>query len=410
MSPSFVNYKSAINWLFEQLPQYQRQGGSAYKPGLERTQKLMAHLGHPEQKIKSIHIAGTNGKGSTAHMLASVLQSAGYRVGLYTSPHLLDFRERIRLNGQMISESDVFDFLNTHAPVFLSMGLSFFEMTVGMAFDYFARQSPDVVIVETGMGGRLDSTNVITPVLSIITNIGMDHTQFLGNTLTDIAREKAGIIKTEVPVVVGQYTEETLPVFKTVSTDQSAPLILAQELTYFDLESDLKGGYQKDNKRTVLVAIDQLIAIGFSVAQHHIEHGLKHVQNQTGLLGRWQILAREPLLICDTAHNVDGLAMTMQQLLTLPAKQLHLVLGFVSDKALEDILKLMPKSGIYYYCAPDNLRAMPVAHLSQKAQSVGLKGEAYQSVQEALDEALNQAESEDVIYVGGSTFVVAEVL
>lgn len=410
MSPSFVNYKSAINWLFEQLPQYQRQGGSAYKPGLERTQKLMAHLGHPEQKIKSIHIAGTNGKGSTAHMLASVLQSAGYRVGLYTSPHLLDFRERIRLNGQMISESDVFDFLNTHAPVFLSMGLSFFEMTVGMAFDYFARQSPDVVIVETGMGGRLDSTNVITPVLSIITNIGMDHTQFLGNTLTDIAREKAGIIKTEVPVVVGQYTEETLPVFKAVSTDQSAPLILAQELTYFDLESDLKGGYQKDNKRTVLVAIDQLIATGFSVAQHHIEHGLKHVQNQTGLLGRWQILAREPLLICDTAHNVDGLAMTMQQLLTLPAKQLHLVLGFVSDKALEDILKLMPKSGIYYYCAPNNLRAMPVAHLSQKAREVGLKGEAYQSVQEALDEALNQAESEDVIYVGGSTFVVAEVL
>lgn len=410
MSPSFVNYKSAINWLFEQLPQYQRQGGSAYKPGLERTQKLMAHLGHPEQKIKSIHIAGTNGKGSTAHMLASVLQSAGYRVGLYTSPHLLDFRERIRLNGQMISESDVFDFLNTHAPVFLSMGLSFFEMTVGMAFEYFARQSPDVVIVETGMGGRLDSTNVITPVLSIITNIGMDHTQFLGNTLTDIAREKAGIIKTEVPVVVGQYTEETLPVFKAVSTDQSAPLILAQELTYFDLESDLKGGYQKDNKRTVLVAIDQLITIGFSVSQHHIEHGLKHVQNQTGLLGRWQILAREPLLICDTAHNVDGLAMTMQQLLTLPAKQLHLVLGFVSDKALEDILKLMPKSGIYYYCAPDNLRAMPVAHLSQKAREVGLKGEAYQSVQEALDEALNQAESEDVIYVGGSTFVVAEVL
>lgn len=410
MSPSFVNYKSAINWLFEQLPQYQRQGGSAYKPGLERTQKLMAHLGHPEQKIKSIHIAGTNGKGSTAHMLASVLQSAGYRVGLYTSPHLLDFRERIRLNGQMISESDVFDFLNTHAPVFLSMGLSFFEMTVGMAFEYFARQSPDVVIVETGMGGRLDSTNVITPVLSIITNIGMDHTQFLGNTLRDIAREKAGIIKTEVPVVVGQYTEETLPVFKAVSTDQSAPLILAQELTYFDLESDLKGGYQKDNKRTVLVAIDQLITIGFSVSQHHIEHGLKHVQNQTGLLGRWQILAREPLLICDTAHNVDGLAMTMQQLLTLPAKQLHLVLGFVSDKALEDILKLMPKSGIYYYCAPNNLRAMPVAHLSQKAREVGLKGEAYQSVQEALDEALNQAESEDVIYVGGSTFVVAEVL
>ena len=410
MSPSFVNYKSAINWLFEQLPQYQRKGGSAYKPGLERTQKLMAHLGHPEQKIKSIHIAGTNGKGSTAHMLASVLQSAGYRVGLYTSPHLLDFRERIRLNGQMISESDVFDFLNTHAPVFLSMGLSFFEMTVGMAFEYFARQSPDVVIVETGMGGRLDSTNVITPVLSIITNIGMDHTQFLGNTLRDIAREKAGIIKTEVPVVVGQYTEETLPVFKAVSTDQSAPLILAQELTYFDLESDLKGGYQKDNKRTVLVAIDQLITIGFSVSQHHIEHGLKHVQNQTGLLGRWQILAREPLLICDTAHNVDGLAMTMQQLLTLPAKQLHLVLGFVSDKALEDILKLMPKSGIYYYCAPNNLRAMPVAHLSQKAREVGLKGEAYQSVQEALDEALNQAESEDVIYVGGSTFVVAEVL
>ena len=237
MSPSFVNYKSAINWLFEQLPQYQRQGGSAYKPGLERTQKLIAHLGHPEQKIKSIHIAGTNGKGSTAHMLASVLQSAGYRVGLYTSPHLLDFRERIRLNGQMISESDVFDFLNTHAPVFLSMGLSFFEMTVGMAFDFFARQSPDVVIVETGMGGRLDSTNVITPVLSIITNIGMDHTQFLGNTLTDIAREKAGIIKTEVPVVVGQYTEETLPVFKAVSTDQSAPLILAQELTYSTLKA-----------------------------------------------------------------------------------------------------------------------------------------------------------------------------
>ena len=410
MSPSLVNYKSAINWLFEQLPQYQRQGGAAYKPGLERTQKLMAHLGHPEQKIKSIHIAGTNGKGSTAHMLASVLQSAGYRVGLYTSPHLLDYRERIRLNGQMISESAVFDFLKKHAPVFQSMGLSFFEMTMGMAFDYFARQSLDVVIIETGMGGRLDSTNVITPVLSIITNIGMDHTQFLGNTLTDIAREKAGIIKTEVPLVVGQYTNETLPVFKAVAADQNAPLILAQELTYPDFESDLKGRYQKYNKRTVLAALDQLIAIGFPLEQHHIEHGLKNVQNHTGLMGRWQIMGYKPLLICDTAHNADGLAMTMEQLLTLRAKHVHLVLGFVSDKALEDILKLMPKSGIYYYCAPDNLRAIPVAHLSQKARAVGLKGEAYQSVQEALDEAFNQAESEDVIYVGGSTFVVAEVL
>jgi len=370
----------------------------------------MDYLGHPEEKIKTIHIAGTNGKGSTAHMLASVLQTAGNRVGLYTSPHLIDFRERIRVNGQMISESDVLNFLQTHYPVFQSMDLSFFEMTMGLAFDYFARQSLDVVIVETGMGGRLDSTNVITPVLSIITNIGLDHMQFLGNTRAAIAREKAGIIKAEVPVVIGQYTQETLTVFKEVTAEKNAPLILAQHQVYPDLESDLKADYQKFNRHTVLAALNQLSNMGFSVAQHHIEHGIKNVQNNTGLMGRWQIMSHEPLLIYDTAHNTQGLGVNMKQLSSLKAKQLHLVLGFMSDKVLQDILEVLPKVGIYYYCAPDNLRAMPVTELKQKAFGAGLKGKAYPSVKEALNQAIKQAESKDVIYVGGSTFVVAEVL
>ena len=406
----FKSYEEAVQWLYLQLPQYQRQGSTAYKPGLERTESLMANLNHPERGFKSIHIAGTNGKGSTAHMLASVLQTAGYRVGLYTSPHLKDFRERIRINGAPIPESEVLRFVQEHASEFSKMGLSFFEMTVGLAFDYFAQSSIDIAIVETGMGGRLDSTNVITPILSIITNIGLDHIQFLGGTLEAIAGEKAGIIKPGVPVVIGQYTKETLEVFQRVAKNLNAPLIKADEQEYEDYYSDLSGVYQRHNKKTVQSAIGQLRTLGYTIDQADILKGLAQVQNLTGLMGRWQIIGQKPQVICDTAHNIDGIKMTMAQLEDLKPSQLHLVLGFVNDKALEEIFDCLPKSGLYYFCAANNPRAMAADSLFELSQQKGLNGQVFDTVSAALQAAKSKATHNDVIYVGGSTFVVAEVL
>jgi dihydrofolate synthase/folylpolyglutamate synthase len=410
MTEVFKSYEEAVQWLYLQLPQYQRQGSTAYKPGLERTESLMANLNHPERGFKSIHIAGTNGKGSTAHMLASVLQTAGYRVGLYTSPHLKDFRERIRINGAPIPESEVLRFVQEHASEFSKMGLSFFEMTVGLAFDYFAQSSIDIAIVETGMGGRLDSTNVITPILSIITNIGLDHIQFLGGTLEAIAGEKAGIIKPGVPVVIGQYTKETLEVFQRVAKNLNAPLIKADEQEYEDYYSDLSGVYQRHNKKTVQSAIGQLRTLGYTIDQADILKGLAQVQNLTGLMGRWQIIGQKPQVICDTAHNIDGIKMTMAQLEDLKPSQLHLVLGFVNDKALEEIFDCLPKSGLYYFCAANNPRAMAADSLFELSQQKGLNGQVFDTVSAALQAAKSKATHNDVIYVGGSTFVVAEVL
>lgn len=410
MTEAFKSYEEAVQWLFLQLPQYQRQGAVAYKPGLERTESLMAYLNHPERGFKSIHIAGTNGKGSTAHMLASVFQTAGYRVGLYTSPHLKDFRERIRINGMPIPESQVLRFVQEHAAQFSKMGLSFFEMTVGLAFDYFAQSSIDIAIVETGMGGRLDSTNVITPILSVITNIGLDHMQFLGATLEAIAGEKAGIIKPGIPVVIGQYTEETLGVFQSVAKDLNAPLIKAQDCLHQEYQSDLNGAYQQYNKKTVLTALDVLRSLGYQFGEEQIVTGLVQVQKITGLMGRWQIIGQNPQVICDTAHNIDGIKITMGQLKDLKAGHLHLVMGFVNDKALDEIFDCLPKSGQYYFCAANNPRAMAVGSLFELGRQKGLNGQVFDTVSVALQAAKSEATKDDVIYVGGSTFVVAEVL
>lgn len=410
MNQVFTSYDDAIQWLFMQLPQYQRQGAAAYKPGLERTERLMAYLKNPERGFKSIHVAGTNGKGSTSHMLASVLQAAGYRVGLYTSPHLKDFRERIRIDGAPIPESAVLEFVQDHATTFSKMGLSFFEMTVGLAFEYFSKSNIDIAVIETGMGGRLDSTNVITPILSIITNIGLDHMQFLGGTLEAIAREKAGIIKPGVPVVIGQYNPQTITVFESMAGQLQAPLFKAQDLEHQEYQSDLIGSYQRFNKKTVLTALNLLTSLGYQLNDHHIVKGLAQVQKSTGLMGRWQVIGQNPMIICDTAHNIDGLTMTMTQLKDLNASQLHLVLGFVNDKALDQIFDCLPKSGLYYYCAANNPRAMAASDLSELGQRKGLNGRVFNAVIEAFNAAKSQAKPEDVIYVGGSTFVVAEVL
>ena len=410
MNQAFKTYDDAVQWLFLQLPQYQRQGAAAYKPGLARTERLMAYLNNPERRFKSIHVAGTNGKGSTAHMLASVLQAAGFRVGLYTSPHLKDFRERIRINGVSIAESDVLEFVQDHAAVFKEMGLSFFEMTVGLAFDYFDRSKVDVAIIETGMGGRLDSTNVILPILSVITNIGLDHIQFLGDTHQAIAREKAGIIKHKTPVVIGQYTDQTLEVFQSISNKLNAQLIKAQDQVYETYECDLKGAYQQLNQKTVLTALAVLKTQGFYISAQHIALGFSQVQKSTGLMGRWQTIGQRPLIICDTAHNADGLTVTMRQLDDLNAPQRHLVLGFVADKALADIFELLPKAGIYYFCAAHNPRAIEASKLEDLGSRMGLTSQTFNSVNEALSAAKSKASDQDVIYVGGSTFVVAEVL
>lgn len=410
MNQVFTSYDDAIQWLFMQLPQYQRQGAAAYKPGLERTERLMAYLKNPERGFKSIHVAGTNGKGSTSHMLASVLQAAGYRVGLYTSPHLKDFRERIRIDGAPIPESAVLEFVQDHATTFSKMGLSFFEMTVGLAFEYFSKSNIDIAVIETGMGGRLDSTNVITPILSIITNIGLDHMQFLGGTLEAIAHEKAGIIKPGVPVVIGQYNPQTIAVFESTARQLQAPLHKAQDHDHPEYQSDLIGAYQRFNKKTVLTALNLLTSLGYQLNDHHIVKGLAQVQKSTGLMGRWQVIGQNPMIICDTAHNIDGLTMTMTQLKDLNASQLHLVLGFVNDKALDQIFDCLPQSGLYYYCAASNPRAMAASDLNELGQRKGLNGRAFNAVIEAFKAAKSQAKPEDVIYVGGSTFVVAEVL
>ncbi len=405
-----MNYRETLDWMFAQLPMYQRDGASAYKVDLRNTIQLASYLGNPETKFKSIHVAGTNGKGSSSHMLASILQEGGYKVGLYTSPHLKDFRERIRINGVEISEQYIIDFVSRYKSYFERNQLSFFEMTVGMAFLYFATLEVDIAIIEVGLGGRLDSTNIIIPEISVITNIGMDHVKFLGNTLTKIAGEKAGIIKKDVPVVIGKTTPETKKVFVEKAKNCNSDLYLAEKYSGQVYASDLQGDYQKENIRTVLQTISILQKQGWKIEESFISNGLSKVVINTGLLGRWQIVNEEPKVICDTAHNKDGLAKVLKQLLEERYDSLHIVLGVVDDKDLDTIVSLLPKKAKYYFSKPNISRGLDSKKLKKKALEYNLFGEEYSTVKNAYKAALQMATKSDVVYVGGSTFVVAEII
>ena len=389
---------------------YQRLGASAYKSDLSNTLKLVSYLGNPQNDFKSVHIAGTNGKGSTSHMMASVFQEAGYKVGLYTSPHLKDFRERIKINGKLISKENVVHFIEKHQSFFLKNKLSFFEMTVGMAFDFFKNEKVDIAIIEVGLGGRLDSTNVVKPEIAVITNIGLDHTRFLGETIKEIALEKAGVIKTETPVVIGEYKEETKAVFLKKSKQEQSPIVFAEDISTPKLELDLLGDYQLKNSQTAYTAFSVLKQMGWNISKETIQAGLKKVIVNTGLAGRWQILNHSPKIICDTAHNRDGLTFVMKQLGAISCDQLHIVLGFVDDKNIDIILPLFPKNATYYFCKPNVDRGLDEDKLKQKASQYTLLGQSYSSVNEAYKKSLKVATKNDVIFVGGSSFVVAEVL
>ena len=405
-----MTYQDTLNWMFSQLPMYQRQGKTAFKKDLSNTLKLAEHLNNPENKFKSVHVAGTNGKGSTSHILASVLQEAGYKVGLYTSPHLKDFRERIKINGQEVSKHFVIGFIKRNKDFFEANKLSFFEMTVGMAFDYFAKQNVDIAVVEVGLGGRLDSTNIVIPEVSIITNIGLDHTQFLGDTLEAIAFEKGGIIKPNIPVVIGETQKETAPVFKSLAKSCDSEILFADQLVSEVYKSDLIGSYQSKNIKTVVQTVKQLQGKGFKISKKNIKQGLLKVVKNTGLLGRWQILKERPKVVCDTGHNREGLIYVMQQLSNETFESLHIVFGVVNDKDLRSILDLLPKKATYYFCKPNIPRGLDAEELQQTFSSYKLKGRAYKSVNEAYNSPLNNARKDDFIYVGGSTFVVAEII
>ena len=403
-----MNYTQTLDYLFGRLPIYQRIGAAAYKSDIGNIVTATKHLKNPHTEFKSIHIAGTNGKGSTAHMLASILQESGKKVGLYTSPHLKDFRERIRINGEMIAQKEVVTFVKENQVFFEKMELSFFEFTVAMAFDYFAKQKVDIAIIETGLGGRLDSTNIINPELAIITNISLDHTNLLGDTIEKIATEKAGIIKNETPVIIGRRQKETTSIFKNITKEKNANLIYASPQKGYT--SDLKGEYQKENINTVITAIKQLQKQGWAITEDDIEHGLLKTAANTQLLGRWQTLRRNPQIICDTAHNEDGIKEIAKQLSNSKYEQLHIVFGTVGDKNLDTILNYLPKNAKYYFCNANIVRAMNAEDLKQKAAKHQLNGRIFASVREALKCAKDNANPKDLIFVGGSTFVVAEVV
>ncbi|MCF8258369.1 MAG: bifunctional folylpolyglutamate synthase/dihydrofolate synthase [Flavobacteriales bacterium] len=431
------SYQNTLDYLFAQLPMFQRQGASAFKKDLGNTIALCEALGNPHHEFRSIHVAGTNGKGSTSHFLASILQTEGYRVGLYTSPHLKDFRERIRVNGEMISEDAVIRFTEDNRQHFDRIRPSFFEMTVAMAFHHFREEKVEIAVIETGLGGRLDSTNIITPVLSVITNIGHDHQQFLGETLAEIAGEKAGIIKTRIPVVIGERQEETSHVFAVRAREVSAPVRFASdELELLDSASQLgrdmvlslhycrsgsgvsvkaisglSGPHQHKNVRTVLCAVDVLRHQGIVISDGSLKIGLREVIHRTGILGRWQCLGERPFILCDTAHNKEGIAPIVQQVKAISeGRKLHIVWGMVSDKDHGAIIAILPKDANYYFCRPDIPRGLPAEELREKAELLGLKGTSFNSVVDALRAARMAASKDDVIFVGGSTFVVAEVV
>ena len=405
-----MRYQDTLDWMFSKLPMYQRQGATAFKKDLSNTLKLAIHLGNPERAFKSIHIAGTNGKGSTSHMLASILQESGYKVGLYTSPHLKDFRERIKINGVEVSQQFVTDFIEQNKTFLEENQLSFFEMTVGMAFDYFSKQKVDIAVIEVGLGGRLDSTNIITPEVSVITNIGLDHTQFLGDTLEAIAFEKGGIIKPNIPVVIGETQGETTPVFKELASKNRSELVFADKEVTTKYQSDLIGSYQSKNIKTAVQAIKELNKLGFKTSQKNIIKGLLHVVKNTRLQGRWQVLNEKPKVVCDTGHNKEGLTYVMQQLHKETFDTLHIVFGVVNDKDLSSIVDLLPRKAIYYFCRPDIPRGLDALELLHVLKPHNLKGQAYASVNEAYKSALKNASLNDFVFIGGSTFVVAEII
>lgn len=405
-----MNYKDTVEWMFEQLPMFQQLGVSAYKKDLTNTLKLASHLNHPENTFKTVHIGGTNGKGSTSSLIASVLQQAGYKVGLYTSPHLLDFRERIRINGEEISKEFVVDFIENNKSFLEANKLSFFEMTVGMAFQYFSHQKVDVAIIEVGLGGRLDSTNIITPLLSVITNIGWDHMNLLGNTLEEIAFEKAGIIKENIPVVIGEFTNETKKVFQKKAKLKNAPIYFASTIDDIpELDSDLKGNYQVHNKKTAYQAL-QLLKNHFSIADDNIIKGFLSVEKNTGLKGRWTVLSEKPLIVADTAHNKNGLEIVMTQVHQQKFDKLFMVFGVVNDKDIDSILPYLPKNAEYFVAKPNVPRGLEAVILKDKLTANGFNATAFNSIPEAFQYAKKQATTNDMIYIGGSTFVVAEVV
>ena len=391
--------------MLSQLPMYQQKGKQAYRPDLSRMEAFCSHLNSPEKKIKTIHIAGTNGKGSTAHMIASVLQEAGYRVGLYTSPHLRDFRERIKINGAFIEKDYIVKFIQNNLNYFDLTSLSFFEMTVGLAFSYFFDKKVDYAVIEVGMGGRLDGTNLILPELSIITNIGFDHIQFLGNTLPEIANEKAGIIKPKTPLIIGETHEKTKEVFIERAKMLNSQIIFADQQKFVGFSSDLKGSYQKKNIQTASIALLRL-----KIDPKIINSGLMKVIPNTGIQGRWQILANNPLTIADVAHNQEGLDYVIPQIKSQSYNKLHLVLGFVKDKVAEKLIKLFPENAIFYFAAPNIPRALPIADLEKVSNNLNLNFKTFPTVAQAMSNAQLMAGSDDLIYVGGSTFVVAEIL
>ena len=428
-----MTYKETLDWMFNKLPMYQRIGAAAYKADLNNTIQLLQLLDNPHHNFKSVHVAGTNGKGSTSHMLASVFQEAGYKTGLYTSPHLIDFRERIRINGEMIPEDNVVQFIDTYKAKFEAMELSFFEMTVGMAFDYFSKEKVDIAIVEVGMGGRLDSTNLITPELSIITNIDFDHMKFLGDTRAKIAYEKAGIIKPNIPVVIGETHPETEQVFIEKAKECNSPIYFADQIfdcdkihiesnktQQFDiwknselymeaLEIPLMGNYQQKNLTTVMCSLD-LLRDKFNLTEDDIRDGIGKVIINTHLMGRWQILNSDPLTIADTGHNVAGITEVVQQLAEMNYEKLHIVLGMVNDKDIESVLQLLPRNAEYYFCKADIPRGLDANILAEKAFDMGLRGMAFESVRHAYRSAVNNARFGDVVFIGGSNFTVAEVV
>lgn len=431
-----TSYPEVLDFLYSQLPMFQRSGPAAYKDNLDNTFRLDEMFGHPHQSFKTIHIAGTNGKGSVSHMLASVLQEAGYKTGLYTSPHLKDFRERIRVNGEMIAEQAVIDFTLSYREKNKTEQLepSFFELTVSMAFDYFRTMKVDVAVIEVGLGGRLDSTNIITPEVSVITNISFDHMALLGNTLPKIAAEKAGIIKAGIPVIVGESSPETNPVFESFAQKVDTKLEFADQtyqteyslltpdgfqsfyirkngdLYYRDLQTDLKGIYQRQNVPTVLKTIDCLHEKGWNLNEALIRKGLKNTLGNTGLMGRWQTIGNNPLVVCDTGHNPAGIKLVVEQIGQTAWKALHMVIGMVNDKDQSEVLSLLPANATYYFTKANIPRATTPEELAAKASRFGLAGNCYNSVREALSAALKNADKNDLIFIGGSTFVVAEIL
>ena len=396
--------------MYGKLPMYQNIGDSAYKKDLTNITKLSEYLNNPHNSFRSVHIAGTNGKGSTAHMIASILQEGKYKVGLYTSPHLKDFRERIKINGKMINKDFVTDFILKNMDFFNQNSFSFFEMTVGMAFEYFKKNSVDIAIIETGMGGRLDSTNIISPELSVITNVSMDHVKFLGNTIEDIAIEKAGIIKSHIPVVIGEKQNDVSNVFINKAEEKKSKIFFAEDFNIKEYECELKGSYQKKNIKTAIVAIELLNDTEIKINEKNIIDCLNKIIQNTGIRGRWEIIGNKPLIICDVAHNIDALSIVINDIMSIKSNKIHFVLGFVNDKNLDSIVDIFPESSNYYFAKPNIERGLDELELQELFKNNNRIGESYSSIEQAFKSAIKQSDPNDVIYIGGSTFVVSEVI